>query len=405
MPARRESYEKYGDCAVAGYLLLPTIHHKLSRGDAAGAHAAAMEAFAIGERFRETDLCALALQLGGRVLIEQGDVIAGTQLLDEAMLIATTEPISELVRGIVYCAVIGSCSRVFLVDRAREWSDVLDAWCKTQVQLGLFTGTCRVHRAELMRIGGAWSDAMTEASLVSSTANVSDIDRAAASYEEAEIYRLRGDDEQAEVAYARASEFGADPQPGLALLRLGHGDIEAAVGAIRRSVESARTPLGCARYLPAHIEIMLAAGDRATASAAALDLTGIAGQFGTPVLRAMAAHARGLVALSEADAHAALFELEEALQIWMALPAPCAAAQVRVALSDAYAALGDTDGARLSSVRLRSAPSSHWTRAPTLTSFSRWPTRPPACSPIGSCRYCALSLSARPIGRSASSSG
>jgi DNA-binding CsgD family transcriptional regulator len=339
--------EKYGDCAVVGYLLLPTVHRKLSRGDAPGAHSAAMEAFAIGERFRETDLCALALQLAGRVLIEQGDVVGGVQLLDEAMLIATTEPVTELVRGLVYCAVIGSCSSVFLVDRAREWSDVLDAWCKSQVQLGIFSGTCRVHRAELMRIGGAWSDAMTEASLVRSTANVPEIDRAAASYEEAEIYRLRGQTAQAELAYARASEFGANPQPGLALLRLGQGDIEAAAGAIRRSVDGARTPLGRARCLPAHIEIMLAAGDRAEASAAALDLSDIAATFGTPVLLAMAAHARGLVALADADAHTAIAELGEALQIWLALPAPYAAAQVRVALSEAYLALGDTDGARL----------------------------------------------------------
>jgi DNA-binding NarL/FixJ family response regulator len=339
--------DRHGDCAERGYLMLPKIHRSLSHGDSSGGYAAALAAREIGERYGDADLCALALQLGGRALIEQGDVDAGVRMLDEAMLVATEAPVSELTRGLVYCAVIGCCQSVFLIDRAREWSDLLDSWCKTQTQLGLFSGTCRVHRAELMRIRGDWTQAFDEAVLVRATAGVNEYDLAAASYEEAEIFRLRGDRDSAERCYERASELGGDPQPGLALLRLATGDIEAAAGGIRRSVLGAKSMLRRARYLPACVEIVLAAGDEAGARAAAVDLGEIAARYGTPVLHAMAEHARGLVASAASEYDTALEALRDALQSWIALGAPYAAAQVRMALAVAYTALGDPDGAKL----------------------------------------------------------
>lgn len=337
----------HGDCAERGYLMLPRIHALLHAGDTEGAHTVAVAAVAIGDRFGEPDLCALARQLGGRALIESGDVVRGMQLLDEAMLIATTEPVSELSKGLVYCSVVGSCQRIFAVDRAREWSAVLDSWCAAQTQLGMFNGTCRVHRAELMQLGGAWSHALDEVLLISSAATSDERERAAAYYEEAEIHRLRGDVAAAQLAFERTSELGGDPQPGLALLRLEQGQLDVAVGAIRRAVSTTRTALGRARFLPAHVEIMLAANEQAQAAESAQELSGIAERYDTPVLRALSAHARGLVALAAGEPHEALPLLREALRTWLNLTAPYAAARVRVGLAAAYAALGDTEGARL----------------------------------------------------------
>ncbi|HEY5225055.1 MAG TPA: response regulator transcription factor [Microbacteriaceae bacterium] len=339
--------ENHGDCAERGYLMIPRIHGLLHVGDTDGAHAVAVGAMAIGDRFGEPDLSSLARQLGGRALIESGDVAGGMQLLDDAMLIATTEPVSELGKGLVYCAVVGSCQRIFAVDRAREWSDVLDSWRAAQSQLGMFNGTCRVHRAELMQLGGAWSNALDEAVIVSSGASADERERAAAYYEQAEIHRLRGSEADAERAYERTSELGGDPQPGLALLRLQQGRLDVAVGAIRRAVSTTRTSLGRARFLPAHVEIMLAAGEQEHAAEAARDLAAIAEKYDTPVLRAMSAQARGFVALAASEPVKALPLLRDALSIWLVVPAPYAAARVRVGLAAAYAALGDTDGARL----------------------------------------------------------
>ena len=105
------------------------------------------------------------------------------------------------------------------------------------------------------------------------------------------INRLRGELAQAEEVYAAASRAGREPLPGLALLRLAQGKTDAAASAMRRIVTTTREGLQRARYLPAHVEIMLAAGNLAQARAARDELQAIAARFETEVLRAMAAQA------------------------------------------------------------------------------------------------------------------
>ena len=371
--------ERHGDCAVRGYLLVPGIHRMLLARENEAAHRDAMEAAAIGDRFEEPDLSALGRQLAGRALIERGDVTEGMSLLDEAMLIATADGLTDLGRGLVYCAVVGCCQRVFALDRAREWSTVLDAWCSSQTQLGLFNGTCRVHRAEILQLGGSWSAALAEARRVTE-GKPDQRELALADYEEAELHRLRGDVDEAELLYGAASRRGLDPQPGLSLLRLAQGDLATAAGGIRRAASTTVSPLGRARYLPALVEIMLAAhrdtsgrarqarGARSTgtgtlgeagtlgepdrsaldeAQDAAAELGEIATTFGTPLLRALAADASALVLLRRGDAAGAAPLLAEALDAWIALSAPYPAARIRVAFADACEQLGDTEGARM----------------------------------------------------------
>lgn len=339
--------DRLGDCAERGYLLIPRIHQELRAHRPGAAHALAVQAADFGDRFGEADLSALARQLDGRALIEQGEIADGMRLLDEAMLVATTGTVTELGRGLVYCSVIGCCQRVFAVDRAREWSDVLDSWCRSQAQLGIFNGTCRVHRAELLRFGGAWAAALDEAQLVAAGMKADQRERAAATYEEAEIHRLRGEFEEATDLYEQTSRRGVDPQPGLALLRLAQGDVERAAGAIRRATGTTGSDLGRARFLPAAVEILLASGEPAEAEDAAADLSRIAATHGTPVLAALAAEATGRVLLASGNAIDASPHLSDALEAWLALGAPYAAARVRALLAGAFAALGDDEGASM----------------------------------------------------------
>lgn len=339
--------DRLEDCAERGYLLIPRIHQELRAHRTAAAHALALLAADSGDRFGEADLSALARQLDGRALIEQGDIADGMRLLDEAMLVATTGAVTELGRGLVYCSVIGCCQRVFAVDRAREWSDVLEAWCRSQAQLGIFNGTCRVHRAELLRFGGAWAAALDEAQLVAAGMKADQRERAAATYEEAEIHRLQGELEKAADLYEQTSRRGVDPQPGLALLRLAQGDVARAAGAIRRAAETTRSDLGRARFLPAAVEILLAAGEPGEAESAAADLSRIAATHETPVLAALADEATGRVLLDAGNAVDAAQRLSAALEAWLSLRAPYAAARVRVLLATAFTSLGDTEGADL----------------------------------------------------------
>jgi DNA-binding CsgD family transcriptional regulator len=336
------------DCVEEGYLLLPVVARHLAGRDYDTAGDVAERAAGIGERFGEADLVALARSMQGRALLRQGQVASGLGLLDEAMLAVTGGELSPLVTGLVYCSVIAACQQVYALDRAREWTAALAGWCERQPQLVTFAGHCLVHRAEVLRLGGEWPEAIEEARRACERLPRADPEAMAdACYQQAEIHRLRGDLAAAEEAYARASQLGREAQPGLALLRLAQGRRDEAAQGIRRALDTTTVPWRRARFLPAGIEILLVGGDLEGAHAACRDLEEVAGLFGTEVLGAMAAHARGAVRLAEGDARAAVEPLRRAFEVWQKVGAPYIAARIRVLLGKACETLGDRDGATL----------------------------------------------------------
>jgi DNA-binding CsgD family transcriptional regulator len=337
------------DCVEQGYLLLPAGQRHLNAGEAAEAQSCAARAAEIGERFGERDLVAFALNLQGRGLLLEGRVERGLALMDQAMVAAASDELSPVVTGIIYCSAIVSCHRVFALDRVREWTAALSSWCEANPQLGLFTGHCLVHRAEVMEMNGSWSEAVQEARRAVQRC-VRAIERDAAGrahYQQAEIHRLRGEFELAEGAYRDASRSGFEPQPGLALLRLAQSEFDAAASASRRVVLATRDPLARTRFLPAHVEIMLAVGDLDEARAASRELQETAACINTDVLAAIAGHALGSVHLAEGNPHAVVGPVRRAFEIWQKFGAPYLAARLRVLLARACIALEDMEGAQL----------------------------------------------------------
>ncbi|HEY7638620.1 MAG TPA: response regulator transcription factor [Steroidobacteraceae bacterium] len=337
------------DCVEQGYLLLPAAQRHINLRELDQALACAERASAIGERFAERDLIAFARNLRGRALLALGRVEQGLAMLDESMVAAISGELSPIVTGIVYCSSIVSCHRVFALDRVREWTVALSQWCAAHPQLGMFTGHCLVHRAEVMELAGSWAEAVEEARRAVLRC-VRDIERDAAGrahYLQAEIHRVRGEFELAESAYREASRCGFEPQPGLALLRLAQGDVDAAASASRRMIAATRDRVARTRFLPAHVEIMLAHGDIDEARTASRELEEAAANLNTDVLSAIAAHAAGAVNLAAGNAHAVLDPVRRAFGFWQQLGAPYLAARLRVLLARACAALGDVEGARL----------------------------------------------------------
>lgn len=333
-----------------GYLLLPLVRRQLAGGDLEAADATSSEAIRIGSRFMELDLVALAQILRGRVLLRRGQIHEGLALLDDAMLSATRFELLPLVTGLVYCAMIASCQRVYALDRVREWTKALASWCDCQPQLVMFTGPCIVHRAEMFELGGQWSESLAEAQRASDRVGRSrDPDGvvADAHYQQAEILRLRGEFDAAEQNYRRASQLGREPQPGLALLRLAQGKKQSAVSALRRVVESTPDDLQRSRFLPAYIDSLLADGENELAHRACEDLESIAAQAKMAVLGAMADHARGTVLVANGDEKAAVIHLRRAFRRWQVIGAPYIAAKIRLILGCAYRSLGDEDSALL----------------------------------------------------------
>jgi len=347
--AERLLEEGEHDCAECGYLLLPDVRRRMTAGDYDEAREAAAEAARIGERFGDADLVAFARTFEGQVLLRREQIPGGLALLDEAMVAVSSGELSPIVTGLIYCMVIRSCQDVYALDRAREWTHALQAWCDAQPGPVTFAGHCLVHRSEVHQWNGEWEAAREEARVAAERllAGLNEREAAPAFYQQAEVHRLRGELAEAEEAYANASRLGREPQPGLALLRLAQGRVKAAASAMRRVVEAAADRMQQTRLLPAHVEVMLAAGDLDEARRAAALLQGIAKELDMEVVDAMAAHALGAVRLAEGDARAALEPLRRSFEIWQKLGAPYLAAKVRVLVARACRQLGDTDGCHL----------------------------------------------------------
>jgi ATP/maltotriose-dependent transcriptional regulator MalT len=133
----------------------------------------------------------------------------------------------------------------------------------------------------------------------------------------------------------------------MALLRLAQGDKDAAAAAIRRVTAEATERPKRAGLLPAYVEIMLAVGDAEEARGACREREEIATGYESDMLTAMAAQARGAVALAAGDAPAALVALRDACRLWRELEAPYEGACARVWVGLACRAVGDDDAAAM----------------------------------------------------------
>ena len=334
------------DSAVHGYLAVPMALGALYSGDPETAHTKFRIALEAGERFGDVDLRTFGRLGVGRCLLHLGDEDAGLALLDDAMASVTAGETSPIVSGIVYCAVIESCHVILDLRRAREWTDALARWCEAQPDLVPFRGQCLVHRAQIMTLTGAWQTAMDEAERACERlAARHDPAMGDALYEQAEVHRLRGDFAAAETLYVAAGEHGREPHPGLALVRLAQGQHSAALAALRRVLAEDRAPTERARILAPYVEVALAVDDLTAASAAAVELTAIAGTSRMPFLHTLAAGASGAVALADGAAAAALNLLRTAWTTWCDLDVVYEAARSRVLIALACRELGDEDTA------------------------------------------------------------
>jgi hypothetical protein len=296
------------------------------------------------------------VHLLGRARLRADRPDEGLALLDEAMVGVTAGETSPRVTGLVYCSVISACHERHELRRAREWTAALAAWCAARPEFtGAFSGVCRLHRAQLLRMCGEWPAADREAraayaQLTSGPGRIGGaraVIAGAARYQLGELHRLRGEWAAAAEAYRDAAGHGWPPQPGLALLRLAEGHPDVAAAAIRRVLAETSDRWARAALLAVQADVLLTGSGPGEASAAATELTTLAGGSGVPWLSALAAQTRGAVDLAAGRPEPALTALREAERVWRELAMPYEEACTRVLTGLACRALLDEEGAAL----------------------------------------------------------
>lgn len=338
--------ESLSESPEHGHLARQHLNMALGRGDLDEALRQADSVLAIGQRLANRDVEALGLQDKGRVLVARGSVTEGLELLDEAVVRAISDELSPMATAVVYCNSTVACQDLADYRRASEFADAARDWCDRQAITG-FPGMCRVRRAEVTRLRGAWEEAEREARQACTELADFCLDYAGEGFYQIGEIRLRvGDLAGADAAFAEAHQLGRNPVPGLALLRMAQGKPAAGAGLLRRAMDDpSTTRLTRARLLAAAVEVHLALHDIAAADQAAHELSAVAGEFGSQALLASAAVARGAVALERDEFREAVAELEHGRRLWQETDAPYEVARVRLLLADAHARGGDADAA------------------------------------------------------------
>ena len=260
----------YAETPVHAWLGVVRSYERLLSGDFDAALQWARRAIDVGAG-RDPAAAALGRVAEARSLILQGDVTRGLELLNEAAVATVSGEIDPLSTGVVYCELVCALQALGQYDLAEQWTEAMERWHQGQ-PVGSLHGRCRVHRAEILRLRGSCAEAEQEALLACE--ELRPYLRRELGWPLTELGRIRlrkGDIEGAEEAFLAAHRAGWDPQPGLALVHLAHGDVARAAGSIRDALDHPvpvpskewppNTKLRRAPLLEAQVEIAIAAGD------------------------------------------------------------------------------------------------------------------------------------------------
>ena len=332
---------------VHGYLALSKSELASVAGNIDEALRFAEEAVQIGTREVNADLQAFALTNFGTLKIATGATTDGMALMEEASISAVNGDLSPFAAGATCCRMIAACRDLTDYRRASEWTEATEKYCERRSVAG-FPGVCRVHRAEIVALSGAWERAEQElrqaADELSGYGAIPPL--ADGLYAIGEIRRLKGDFDAAETALREAHSMGRTPHPALALIRLTQGKTKAATTAIESALaEASWDQWAKVRLLPAQVEIAVAAGDAGLARTAADELARIVDTYPSPALEAGKHQALARVLLAEGDTAGSAREARVAIRLWRDVAAPYEVARARAILAKAIRVTGDDDSA------------------------------------------------------------
>ena len=337
------------DSPAHAWVAVVQTYERFLSGDRDGAWKWAQLAVALGAAF-EPAAGAIGQVAVARLLLLDGDVDAALEKLEEVGVTATGGGLDPLSTGVVYCELVCALQGAAQYDLAEQWTEAMERWCASNA-IGSLHGRCRVHRAEILRLRGQCEQAEVEATAACDELR-SHLRRELGwpLTELGTIRMRRGNYVGAEEALLAARQLGWDPEPTLARLLLSRGEVSAASEAVRSALErpapvpsKERPPnndLHRAPLLSAQVEIEIAGGDLERARSAASDLKEVAQHIGSSALRAEAELAQGRLCLADGHAESAREHLSEAIRLWQEIRAPFELAVTRRHLAAAHRALG-----------------------------------------------------------------
>jgi len=298
------------------------------------------EVQAIGASIGNRDLEMLGLHDRGRYAVYLGDVDGGMALMEDALVSAVAGELGARTTGRILCNMIEVTASMADYRRATEWSDQAVRWCDSMENAGGYPGVCRVRRSEFMRLRGAWPAAETEVRRAAD--ELVDIGPyQAQAFNELGMIRLgTGDLVGAEEAFRKSHSLGFLPMPGLAMLTMARGDITGAWGMIESALAGTQDYLARAKFLPAAIEIALAAEKVSEATAFVGELADVAERYQSELLGVFALQGEGRIAASEGRMGDAVVPLREVVGKLVSWGLPYEAARARCDLGGVLIELG-----------------------------------------------------------------
>jgi tetratricopeptide (TPR) repeat protein len=211
-----------------------------------------------------------------------------------------------------------------------------------------FSGSCQLHRAEVLGIRGSLAEALEHINQALACLSqdapwaLGDAHRVLG-----DIHSAIGNSDAALRAYEKCYALGWSPEPGHALLLMERGDAEAAYASLDRSlIGQGWWTLQCQGMLLAHLAVVAArAGRYERARKLIEDLEGQAGRWPMPSIRALTNEASALLGLNHGDSNEALRHLHLARQLWTSVDSRLNAARLRLQIAALEFDLGDFSGA------------------------------------------------------------
>jgi DNA-binding winged helix-turn-helix (wHTH) protein len=334
------------DSLTLGEVLWMQSRVAASEGDPEQALKLAEAAYEFGRRQGNIRIEALGLMYRGFYRLSLGDTRAGLADQDHAGAVALSNEVDPVTGGVLYCNILWACRTFGDWARANQWTLGYQQFCADN-RMG-FSGSCQLHRAEVLGIRGSLHDAL--AHINEALARLSDD----APWAVGDAHRVLGDIEAsigntgaAFAAYEKCYALGWSPEPGHALLLLERGEPEAAYASLERSlIGQSWWTLQRQGMLLAHLALVAAhAGRHERAQALIEDLAGQEKRWPMPSIRALTNEASALLAQKRGDANEASRRLHLARQLWTSIDSRLNAARLRLQIAALQLDLGDRSGA------------------------------------------------------------